>query len=107
MEDLLPPNNPPAPSPVPARQPSRIVCDCCGCSLALDGGVLKTSDRAKGYNTLQDRLDAALSELAGERAAGDQVRANLATVTAERDQLLDDMQSGATRQPFYKRELVR
>lgn len=68
--------NPPKPEPEP--EPSRkrrIRCDFCECELASDGGVLRTSEKAKlleraerEINDLQGRLETAQHDLEELRA---------------------------------------
>jgi hypothetical protein len=60
----------PTPEPEPQGRKRRIVCDFCACELASDGGVLKTSERAKKLERadkeitdLQGRLDTKTQEL--------------------------------------------
>ena len=55
------PDPQPDPEPQPKRR-QRIVCDFCGCELAADGGVLKTSERAKQL----ERADKEITDLQGK-----------------------------------------
>lgn len=94
MNELLPGNPPPAPAPAPAPapvRPSRITCDYCQCSLAADGGVLVTSDRAKDLNRLEERIEVLTREISGHQATiqaltteRDEARSALAAIERER-----------------------
>jgi hypothetical protein len=54
--DLLPPSDPPVPNP-PDRRPKSVTCDCCGCRLAGDGGVLQMGERARKLAKAEDTID--------------------------------------------------
>ena len=79
-DDPLNPKPDPQPDPEPQpKRRSRIVCDFCGCELAADGGVLKTSERAKQLERadkeitdLQGRLDTKTQEVEDLKAKLDQ-----------------------------------
>jgi hypothetical protein len=77
----MPENDPLNPKPEPSEpdpprgRRARIVCDFCECELASDGGVLKTSERAKTLERadkeitdLQGKLDTKTQELEDLRA---------------------------------------
>jgi hypothetical protein len=71
---LNPPNPPTDPEPR-GRRPIRVRCDFCECELGADGGVLKTSEKARTLeraereiNDLQGRLDTAKHDLEELRA---------------------------------------
>lgn len=107
-DDLLPPPAP-APAPVPAAPPSsarRITCDFCGCQVAPDGGVLRTSDRARALRDLEDDLTAERAALAASAAEVARLTEELRAAAAARQAMLDDLQRSATHKPFYKRELI-
>jgi hypothetical protein len=67
---LNPPKDPPADSEPKGRRPIRVRCDFCECELGADGGVLKTSEKARTLERaereitdLQGRLETAKQEL--------------------------------------------
>jgi len=65
-ENLLPSD----PAARQARQqeredrPRSITCGYCECVVARDGGVIRTSDRAKDLNRQEDRIDALKRQVA-------------------------------------------
>ncbi len=64
-DDLLPPDPNAARRQLQADRedrPRSIVCSYCECTVARDGGVIRTSDRAKALNRQEDRIDALLTE---------------------------------------------
>lgn len=57
-DDLLPPNEPPAP-PAPQPAPGRtrnITCEFCKCTLAPSGDYIRLSEEAKALRKLEEKI---------------------------------------------------
>lgn len=59
------------------------MCDFCGCTLAADGAVLRTSDRAKTLARVDERIDRLTEDLAAAKADAQEVRQQLTAAKAE------------------------
>lgn len=80
----------PAPVASSPQAPRRIVCDCCGCQLASDGGVLKTGDRAKEFQKADDTIDALKREVARLESELSTARTKIAELTPPARAARDD-----------------
>jgi len=81
MAEILPdPDETPGPR---ARRSASIVCDCCGCTLGADGGIIKTGDRAKKLARIEDKFDTLTAELAEEKERHAKTATRLSEVERE------------------------
>lgn len=56
-DDILDPVPNPSPVPLVSRGPRKIVCQFCECELAVDGMVLKGSDKAKKLRKSEEEIE--------------------------------------------------
>lgn len=94
-----------SPAPVAAEHPAstrRVRCEFCQCELAADGGVLKTSQRAREFRDVDDNLARALSDVQAARSEITRLTAELQTANARIGQLSDDLQREAIKKPWYR-----
>lgn len=83
--DPLLPSDPPEPPPVVipgVTRPKNVVCDFCGCKLAMDGGVLQTGDRARRLAASEDSIDAKDAEITSLRSQLQTAREELSALKA-------------------------
>lgn len=86
--------NPPRPDP-PEPEPSRkrrIRCDFCECELAADGGVLRTSEKAK-------QLERAEKEILDLQGRLETAQHDLEELRAPKPESIPEPQNGPTRVP--------
>lgn len=81
----IPPSGAPAAVIEQPSQPSnrKITCGYCECVLALDGGVLRTSERVKALNAQEDRIEKLKLQLAQLETDLTAARAEVATAQAQ------------------------
>ena len=58
-------------------------CEFCGCNLAADGAVLKTSARARELARIDEKIERLETDLATARARVTELETQLAAATAE------------------------
>jgi len=58
-------------------------CEFCGCSLAADGAVLKTSDKARQLARIDEKVERLETDLAAARARVTEAEGQLAAAVAE------------------------
>jgi septal ring factor EnvC (AmiA/AmiB activator) len=58
-------------------------CEFCNCSLAADGAVLKTSDRARQLARIDEKIERLEGELAAAKAANTELQTQLTAAVTE------------------------
>lgn len=75
------------------REPRRVVCGYCESTLAHNGDVLRTSDRVKALNRLEERIekqDAQIAKLTEEVAARERERDEARAALAAKNRPAED-----------------
>lgn len=71
------------PAAPPGRAGGGVTCEFCGCGLAADGAVLRTSDRARGLARIEEKIERIETDLTAARTRVTELEGELAAAVAK------------------------